>query len=258
MSRFSVHRRAIVRLASLSLLLIAAAAAVAATCSTAYCTLDLNSRIYIFNNTWGSSSSPSGWWQTITTNSSTSWRTDFYWPSGSQNYNVKAYPSAVLGWHWGWKKTGTGLPVQISAGKNINTSFSFSASFGGGTGNVAYDLWIHNVSNPDWSVNPTDEVMIWVWRTGGAGPLGSKIASGVSINGATWDVYQGNIGWNVFSFVRTSNTTSGSYNLKNFLNWLVSKGKLSSSKYLTSVEFGSEIFWGSGYVNFSNYTCVVQ
>lgn len=229
----------------------------AATCATSFCTVDLNSRIWINNNTWGQDASPAGWSESVTTNSANAFRTDFNWPNGANQNSVKAYPSAVLGWHWGWHfPTGTGLPVQLSANRDINTSYAYSASFGsGGTANVSYDIWMHTQSNPNLE-NPSDEMMIWVNATGGAGPIGGTIAT-VNIGGATWDLHRGNIGWEVWSFVRTSNSGSGTINLKNFTDYLRNTWGLSSSKYLTSVQFGSEIFHGTGNVNVTNYTCTV-
>jgi len=229
----------------------------AATCSTAFCTLDMNARIWINNNTWGSDSSPAGWSESVTTQGSNSFRVDFNWPTGPNNNNVKAYPSAVLGWHWGWHfPTGTGLPTQLGANQNVSTSYSYSASFGsGGTANVAYDIWLHTQSNPQLE-NPSDEVMIWVNRTGGAGPIGGTIAT-PTIGGTTWELHRGNIGWEVWSFVRTTNSGSGSLNIKDFTDYLRNTWGLSASKYLTSVEFGSEIFHGTGNVNVGTYTCTV-
>ena len=233
------------------------AGARAATCSAAFCTLDMNPRIWINNNTWGQDASPAGWSESVTTNGANSFRIDFNWPTGPNNNSVKAYPSAVLGWHWGWHfPTGTGLPTRLSANQNINTSYSYSASFGsGGVANVAYDIWMHTQSNPQLE-NPSDEVMIWVNATGGAGPIGGTIAT-VNIGGASWDLHRGNIGWEVWSFVRTSNSSSGSLNIKSFTDYLRNTWGLSANKYVTSVEFGSEIFHGAGNVNVGNYTCTV-
>lgn len=230
----------------------------AATCSSQFCTLDMNSRIWINNNTWGVNSSPAGWSESITTLGANSFRIDFNWPTGSNNNSVKAYPSAVLGWHFGWHfPTGTGLPLQLSANQNVTTSYTYTANFGsGGTANVAYDLWLHTQSNPGNSTTPSDEIMIWVNRTGGAGPIGGTIAT-VNIGGGTWDLHRGNIGWEVWSFVRTSNSGSGTLNLKDFTDYLRNTWGLSSSKYLSSVQFGSEIFHGTGNVNVTNYTAVV-
>ncbi|MBC8132073.1 MAG: RICIN domain-containing protein [Deltaproteobacteria bacterium] len=163
----------------------------------------------------------------------------------------------MLGLHWGWHfPTGTGLPSQLSANRDINTSYAYTASFGtGGTANVAYDVWLHTQSNPLYE-NPSDEVMIWVNKTGGAGPIGGVIAT-VTIGGATWNLHRGNIGWEVWSFVRTSNSGSASLNIKSFTDYLRNTWGLSSAKYVTSVEFGTEIFHGTGNVNVTNYTCTV-
>jgi hypothetical protein len=240
------------------LLAIAGAArrADAGSCSTAFCTLDMNSRIWINNNTWGSDESPAGWSESITTNSSAAFRVDFNWPTGANNNNVKTFPSAVLGWHWGWHFQGTGLPVQLSAHHSVSTSYAYTANFGsGGTADVAYDIWIHTQSNPLFE-NPSDEVMIWVNATGGAGPIGGVIAT-VNLDGATWQLHRGNIGWDVWSFVRTSNSGSGTLNIRDFTDYLRNTWGLSASKFLTSVEFGSEVFHGAGNVNVTNYTASV-
>jgi len=228
----------------------------AGTCADAFCTLDMNSRIWINNNTWGSDESPAGWSESITSNTSASFRVDFHWPSGPNNNNVKTYPSAVLGWHWGWHFQGTGLPVQLSAHKSVPTSYAYTASFGsGGTADVAYDIWMHTQSNPLFE-NPSDELMIWVNSTGGAAPIGGVIAT-VTIDGATWQLHRGNIGWDVWSFVRTSNSGSGTLNIRDFTDYLRNTWGLSASKFLSSVEFGSEVFHGTGNVNVTNYTASV-
>jgi Glycosyl hydrolase family 12/Ricin-type beta-trefoil lectin domain-like len=241
---------------SLALLALTGAAQ-AATCNTNFCTLDLNSRIWVNNNGWGWESSPAGWSESITTNSSTAWRTDFNWPSGPNNNSVKAYPAAILGWHWGWHFQNTGLPVQLSANRNIDTNYAYSVNFGGGVGNVAYDIWLHTQSNPNLE-NPSDEIMIWVNSTGGAGPISQQaVISNLNIAGSTWNLHRGNIGWNVWSFVRTSNSGSGSFNIKAFTDYLRANQGMSSSKYLTSVQFGTEIFRGAGNLNVTNYNATV-
>lgn len=258
MDSFTRATRSVRLLFSFVLLAVAAAgAAQAATCNAAFCTLDLNNRIWVNNNTWGSASSPAGWSESVTTNSSTAWRTDFNWPSGANNNSVKAYPSAVLGWHWGWHFQGTGLPVQLSANRDISTNYAYTVNFGGGVGNVAYDIWLHTQSNPNLE-NPSDEIMIWVNATGGAGPISQQaVISNLSIGGATWNLHRGNIGWNVWSFVRTSNSGSGSFNIKAFTDYLRANQGMSSAKYLTSVQFGTEIFRGAGNLNVTSYDTTV-
>jgi hypothetical protein len=99
-------------------------------------------------------------------------------------------------------------------------------------------------------------MMVWLFHAGGAGPVGTRQAT-VSINGTSWDLYRGNIGWNVFSFVRTSNTTSSNLNLKDFSDNLISRGWLNNSKYLTSVQAGAEVFIGKGRLDNNAYSVTI-
>jgi len=231
----------------------------AASCSTAFCTLDLNSTIWINNNMWGQNSSSPGFSESITTLGANSFRVDFNWPNGINPNSVKTYPSAVFGWHFGWHFPigSMGLPTQLSANRNVMTSYAYTATFGStGTADVAYDCWLHTQNNPTFNTTPSDEIMIWVDRVGGAGPIGGTIAT-VNIDGSTWDLHRGNIGWEVWSFVRTSNSGSGTLNIKDFTDYLRNTWGLSSSKYLSSVEFGTEIFHGTGNLNVTNFTASV-
>ncbi|GAA3571928.1 hypothetical protein GCM10022419_060990 [Nonomuraea rosea] len=215
-------------------------------------------KYWVNNNLWGQSSGTGTQcvWAGSTSGNTISWGTSWSW-SGQSN-QVKSYASSVLGWHWGWKLTNTGLPVQVSANRNVNTSWNYNVTLqGSNTMNVAYDLWLHTIANPTWENNPTDEVMIWTYRAGGAGPVGTRQAT-VTIGGTTWDLYRGNIGWEVYSFVRTGNTTSVSLNLRDFLNDLVSRGWLASSKYLTSVQAGTEVFIGTGRLDTTSYSTNVS
>lgn len=252
-------------LSSLCLLPLAFAEADAATCSTPGCSLPLNPSIYINNNTWGSANSPAGWAESVTVSSATAWQVGFDWPiagNPEQDNAVKAYPSAVYGWHWGWyyPQSATQLPQQLSAPYTALSSYAYTADFGaGGTGNVAYDLWLTNTATPDGSTSPTDEIMIWVNATGGAGPCGGPTVSNITLEGGTWTLSECQIPnyQYVWSFVRTSNSSSGTLDLKNFVNWLRTNRGLSSGKYLASIEFGAEIFRGAGTVDVTNYTCAV-
>jgi hypothetical protein len=214
-------------------------------------------RYWLNNNLWGQNSGSGT--QCITSSSSSGtqigWSTNWSWTG--QSNSVKSYDSSVLGWHWGVKVPNTGLPTQLSANRNVNTSWQYAVTQNGAnTLNVSYDLWLHTISNPTFANNPTDEVMVWTFRAGGAGPVGTRQAT-VSIGGTNWDLYRGNIGWNVFSFVRTTNTTSVSLNLRDFLNNLVSRGWMANSKFLTSVEAGTEVFIGSGRLDTSRYSTTI-
>jgi hypothetical protein len=219
-------------------------------------------KYYVNNNLWGAGSG-SGWqcsWDSWQSGDTIGWGTTWNW-SGEPN-SVKSYSSVVLGWHWGWQRPGTELPVRVGDYRSIPTTWNYSVSQSG-TMNVAYDLWLHPMSNPGSSNNPTDEIMIWSYRDGGAGPAGTYQTT-VNIGGANWDLYRGwidagnGVGWNVFSFIRTSNTTSVNLNLRDFTGDLIWRGWLSGDKYLSSIQAGTEVFYGNGRVDTNSYWVDVQ
>ena len=217
---------------------------------------------YLNNNQWnvdntGTSGSQCIWY-TCQSGNTIGWGTDWNWTQGDSQYSVKTYASAVYGWQW---TDNSSLGVQLSSGANINCDMSFAVSQSG-TMNVAYDLWIHSMSNPGYSDDPDAEVMIWLYAAGGSGPAsdsGSPVAT-VSIGGTSWNLYYANNSpyASIISFVRTNNTTSASLNLMDFLDEAVSRGYISSSQYLSSIQSGPEIFEGSGQLDVHSYSCTIQ
>ncbi len=220
-------------------------------------------RYEINYNTWGAAFSPGGHesvWSSATpsTLGPVTWGAKYDWPVGDKPYQVKAYPSIISGWHWGVWSNESGLPVWLADRHRVLVSGSIAVT-NPGVQNVAYDCWFHNVSDPGHRAQPTDELMIWVARFGGAGPLG-KLQDTARIGGATWEVYRGDLAWHVFSFVRTTNAGSWSLDVRDFTDYLAARGWLPETKYLTSVEFGSEIFKtdGPGSFEVKDYHCEVK
>ncbi|KUL27316.1 GH12 family glycosyl hydrolase domain-containing protein [Actinoplanes awajinensis] len=218
----------------------------------------IRGKYWVNNNVWGKADGTGSQcvWENGLSGDNLSWGTSWTW--AGDNTKVKSYGSAVLGWHWGNKTTGTGLPVQLSAGKAVKASWNFTVTQKtANVMNVSYDLWFHKIANPDWQDQPTDEVMVWLYKSGGAGPVGTKQAT-VTLGGATWDLYKGNIGWDVYSFVRTANTTSADLNLTDFTTDLAGRGWLDKTKYLSSVQAGTEVFTGSGQLDTSSYSVKIS
>lgn len=201
-------------------------------------------KAYLYNNQWGRGEVPNGS-QEIYYNSSSDngWR--WNWPSSTTS--VKGYPSAVSGWHWTAGYTpNSGFPVQLSAHKRVDTKVSYAFDKAAGAYNAAYDLWFHSTNNATWANAPTDEVMVWLNRSGGVTPAGSYKET-VTLAGTQWDLYVGYVSsWNVYSFVRKTPVTSAALNMTDFTDLLLQKKYLSKDKYLSSVEFGTEIYNGSG------------
>lgn len=198
---------------------------------------------FIQNDEWGYGNG-AGWQQICSGSSSNnSWSSTWWWPYG--NGQIKAYPSIVRGWHWGrWSPNAGGFPVMVSTNAPLPTSVSYGMS-GNNAFDNSYDVFFSPSTNPG---SPSAELMVWL-QYSNTSPAGSKVASGVSLGGVsgTWDVWAGNVGWPVWSFVRTSQVSSFSTNLQPFVYYVAyTKGWLSKSWYILDIEFGTEIIQSNG------------
>ena len=167
----------------------------------------------IYNDEWGSGHDT----QTLWVNSATNWGLYSTQPSTS---GVKAYGN-----------------ISRSVGVSLNSLTAVSSSFNesvpsSGNWESAYDIWLNGSSV---------EVMVWTDVKGNVGPIGSSIGD-LTLNGNTWDVYTGSNGSNpVYSFVRTSNETSGSVNILGLLDWMQNSKGYVSNPTLSTVQYGFEI-----------------
>jgi hypothetical protein len=216
-------------------------------------------KYWINNNQWGGTgvTGSQSIWSTCSSGNTIGWGTEWTSWTGSAS-QVKSYASAVLGWHWGWKLTGTGLPVQISANKAIQCGWTYKVTTNNAI-NVSYDLFAHSTASPGTNDDPTDEIMIWLYRSNNAAPIGDTKAT-VTIAGTSWEFHQGSNGrWNVHSYVRTSNADTGAtMNLNDFIKDLTANRGLSPSKYIDSIQAGTEVFLGTGRLDSDQYYCNIQ
>lgn len=168
----------------------------------------------IYNDVWGSGAGA----QTLYVDT-TSGSAPHFWVYSQQpnTGGIKSYPNA--------SKT---INKAINSISSLTGSFSTS----GGTGQYdwAFDCWVPN------------EVMVWTKWTSGVGPWGSLYQSNVSIGGVTYNVYKPGGPW---SFLRTSQTSSGSANLAAIFKWLVSGGHLGNGT-VGQCQYGVEITSGTG------------
>lgn len=154
-----------------------------------------------------------------------------------------AYPSVYFGCHYGNCTSGSGLPLQASSGTFAGLRSSVTMSYpSSGTFNASYDLWFDPTPRTD-GQNTGAEIMIWLNRQGSIQPIGSRVGS-ANLAGATWDVWFGNIGWNVVSYVRTSATTSLDFGVNDFYGDAVNRGHAQRNWYLTSIQAGFEPWIG--------------
>jgi hypothetical protein len=175
----------------------------------------------LYNDVWGSGHGP----QSIWANSYSNWGV---WSNQPNTGGVKSYPNVT-------KYVGKSLSSLGSAKSSFNVSLPAAGAY-----EAAYDIW--DTSN-------AYETMLWMDKYGAVGPIGSY-QTAVAVGGHSWNVYKGSNGSNqVFSFVRTSNTASGTVDIKAILNWIKGKGWFGNIT-LGNVQFGFEITSCSGGYNF--------
>lgn len=187
----------------------------------------------VYTDEWGASSG-----QCLYVYSATNWTSTSNFTGGG----IKAYPDTEFSLS----------NVALSSLSSVPTSFNVTVPSGAAY-DVAYDLWTNN---------NVDEVMIWEEWGGGNGPLSNgygcsaypatacPVATSVSIGGSTYNVFQGNNGHNVISFMRTSQRGSGSEDILQFMNWAASNGYLLSQTFSTA-DFGIEVTSTNGSQNFT-------
>jgi hypothetical protein len=201
----------------------------------------------IMNNRWGTSATQcietSGSGFTITQN------------DGVGNFSgaPTAYPAVYLGCHYGNCSPGSPLPKQISSIGSANSSVSFN--YASGVYDAAYDIWLDSTAKTT-GVNQT-EIMIWFNHTGSIQPIGSPVGS-ANVNGQNWTVWTGSNGQNdVVSYVAPSAISSLSFDVMNFVRDTISRGKATTSWYLTSVQAGFEPWQGGVGLSVSNFSASI-
>jgi hypothetical protein len=135
------------------------------------------------------------------------------------------------------------MPRQVSAIASVPTRFEITPA--SGTWNASYDLWFDPTPRTT-GENTGLELMIWMNSSGSVQPIGSRTVSSVSIAGASWEVWEGYNGYsNVISYRRIGGTNAMTFDIKAFMNHAQSRGRLTASWYMTSIQAGFEV-WSGG------------
>lgn len=150
------------------------------------------------------------------------------------------------------------------AGSYANTTKSINKSIdslGWLTSN--YDVSVpssgaYNTSYDIWDNHHQYEIMLWVNYNGPVGPIGTYQAN-VTLGGHNWNVFKGTNGSNqVFSFLRTTDSNSGTVDVKPVLNWIAyTKGWMPGNEVIGDVQFGYEITSSSGGLDFNTNNLTV-
>ena len=214
----------------------------------------------VLNNLWGRNhtgvSGSQCTWSTCSDDNSIAWGTEYDW-SGGPNGQVTSYVASILGWHFSTIPADSGLPIQLGLHQPINCSWSFKLKqTAASVQNVAYDIWLSDDPNATGATRPTDEVMIWLFNSGGASPIGGSAVETLSLPSGNWALSEGtNSTWKVHSFVRTAEADCSDLNLTEFFDILIQKYGVSPDKYVIGIEAGSEVFSGAGTLTTDHFSC---
>lgn len=225
----------IVLAASVTAVVAAAPAASAEVTCEQYASRSIqNGRYIVQNNRWGASTT-----QCIDV-TSTGFTITQANHNNATNGAPAAYPSVYLGCHYTNCSAGSNLPIQVSQIGSATSSINYTF-VSGATYNASYDIWLDPSPRTD-GQNAT-EIMIWFNRQGSIQPIGSPVGT-TTIGGRSWEVWRGNTGWNVISYVAPSPIASWNFSVLDFINDVRNRGAITNSWYLTSIQAGFEPWIG--------------
>ncbi|GIF00208.1 GH12 family glycosyl hydrolase domain-containing protein [Paractinoplanes rishiriensis] len=172
----------------------------------------------LYNNIWGNGYGP----QTLWVNSTSNWGV---WANHPNTGGIKSYPNATRY-----------IGRKVSALGTVRSSFNVTVPTSGVAFTTSYDIW---------SSDNAHEIMLWMNYYGPIGPLGT-LQTTASVGGHTWRIYRGSNGANqVYSFLRTSNASSGTIDVTAVAQWIRSRGWFGDVT-IGNVQFGYEITSSSG------------
>ena len=184
----------------------------------------------LYNNIWGSGAGS----QCVWANSGTSWGV---WADHPNTGGIKSYPNS--------KKV---INKPVSSLSSLTSTYRVTVPSAGAY-NTSYDIW-----DTDYDY----EIMLWVNYNGAVGPLGTSQGT-VSLGGHTWNVHKGNNGANeVFSFLRTSDSTSGTVDILPVLKWIKDTKGWMGNETIGDVQFGYEITSSAGGLDFRTDSLTVS
>jgi len=170
--------------------------------------------------------------------------------------DVKAYPEIIYGWKpWSEQSTTNNLPFQLSDDHTIIITWESMDLEFTGVGNLAFDIWLTNNTPPN-ANNITREVMIWLENYNQV--PGGQLIEQTTIDSVHFKFYKADWDWTYLAFIQTSSNTKKKINLHLFLKYLIENNYINSTEYLSAIEFGNEIIYGTGKTAIRNYTIDIK
>jgi hypothetical protein len=188
------------------------------------------------------------------------------WPGF--NASVFAYPEVIYGWKpWsGGRSTDPKLPMKVTDIQTMKMRFDLDLQASGGY-NLAPEIWLTSTGEASSRAAPariTTEVMFWMIHEN-MQPAGMFVEK-VPVDGVVYQLWRldsmgdkGNgEGWVYYAFVSTTPQNNATLDIRQFIQYLLSKKYIAEENYVASIEFGNEIAGGKGTAWVKEYSLTIE
>lgn len=173
-----------------------------------------------------------------------SWYVDVTTDNVKGDGAVKAYPSMRRIYH-DWSTSDFSKDPRLSSFPQLKVDFAATdpASCAGCIYDTAFDIWLNGIGGSN-----NTELMVWTHNVGQR-PYGSKVASGISLGGHTWDLWSGNSDHYIaYVPTDTANIPAGTLDVKAFVGDLIARNRMAATSlaggqtdpYVGQVSYGVE------------------
>jgi hypothetical protein len=236
--------------------------------------LPFEDRFSVNNNEWNAQAASKPYSETVFTGASGG--KDFFgwsWSWRNSNpYTVLSYPEVFLGqspWAPGSKPMGFS-PFTVG-GHTLRSSFDIeqtTSPIGGwNTYDLTYDIWILKSGTDLGHISASDikcELMLWI-DSRNAIPDGLSPAGALEANGRRFNFYCNpsqssgtSYSWIYAAFSATKPLLKcADFDITPFLTYLVDRGLIGASDYVSTVELGTEVAVGSGRTIVRDYSVTI-
>lgn len=184
----------------------------------------------------------------------------------NKNRGVIGFPEVFIGKSpFGGESNSEHLPKKIEDLNILNVTYDVSMYIEPKKYNLAFDLWVTKEGKNQTS-DISHEIMIWEDRNVSI-PAG-KFMGEVHTSAGTYRMYHtwmdrtsenlGTPGWYFTAFVRKEGTRKNTVNLKEFINIMLAKEFLDENHFVSTVEFGNEIYNACGYTILNDYKLEIK
>jgi hypothetical protein len=183
---------------------------------------------YVTNDTWNAGHY-AGLSQKLHVCNYNSWYAIAIMNNATLDFAVKTSPNVQETWY--------PTPTKLSSWKSITSQFSdIPPGVGSNYGiwEFEYDIWLNGLAD-----SSSTEVMIWTYNDGQA-PSGS-LSGQFTDAGHTYDVYHSSPPHQYIAFVDRRNNLSGSVDLLDFFNYVISRNWIPRSSTLYQICNGVEL-----------------